>query len=147
MSPTEAIRDRELLATFRGHGVDRESAAHFRGRLERRLLINRCDNCGHFEHPALPVCPVCWSRDLTATEVSGNGTIHLVMFLHQGPRATGVTYENPHPVVTVELDEQPGLRLTATTVGVERDDIVIGRRVRLTWFDRDGTPTPAFELQ
>ncbi|CAB4364073.1 MAG: hypothetical protein F2681_08705 [Actinobacteria bacterium] len=47
---------------------------------------------------------------------AGNGTIHLAVFLHQGPPAEGVDYSTPYPVVTVELDEQPGLRFTGTPV-------------------------------
>lgn len=140
--------DAALLRRFAAHGVTRDSAAHFRGRLDRRLLIHRCADCGHWHHPPRPMCPRCWSWAITPTEVSGRGTIHLLMLLHQGPPVPGVDYTGGHPVVTVELEEQPALRFTATvTADFPRDRLTIGTPVELDWTDRDGTPTPAFRLR
>ncbi|MDG2026946.1 MAG: zinc ribbon domain-containing protein [Acidimicrobiales bacterium] len=142
-----AIDDAELIGLFAGHGIDRDSAAHFRGRLERRLVIHRCDDCAHWHHPPRPMCPACWSWNITPTEVSGRGTIHLLMTLHQGVPAPGVDYAAGHPVLTVELDEQSALRFTATaTPDFPADQLEIGTRVELDWIDRDGTPTPAFRI-
>jgi uncharacterized OB-fold protein len=68
------------------------------------------------------------------------------VFLHQGPPAEGVSYSTPYPVVTVELDEQQGLRFTSTVVGATNDDIRIGERVQLDWIERGGAPLPVFRL-
>jgi uncharacterized OB-fold protein len=138
--------DERLWELFKGSGVDRDSAPHFRGRLDRRLLINRCDDCRTWHHPPKPVCPACLSERITATEVSGAGTIFLTVFLHQGPPAEGVDYSTPYPVVTVELDEQPGLRYSSTVVGSPNEEVRIGRRVVLDWIDRAGAPLPVFRL-
>ena len=68
------------------------------------------------------------------------------MRLHQGPPAPGVDYAaGPYPVVTVELDEQPGLRYTSTVVNCPADEVAIGMPVQLTWIDRNGAPFPVFE--
>jgi hypothetical protein len=77
--------------------------------------------------------------------VSGDGTIYLVVFLHQGPPAEGVDYSVPYPVVTVELDEK--VRFTSTIVGANNDEIEIGKRVSLDWIERTATPLPVFRLQ
>jgi uncharacterized OB-fold protein len=124
----------------------RDSAPHYRGRLEHRLLLSRCDDCGTWHHPPRPICPRCWSTQITPTPVSGRGAIHLAIFLHQGPPAEGVDYSTPYPVVTVELDEQVGLRFTSTVIDAANDEIQIGRRVELTWIDRGVTPLPVFRL-
>jgi len=145
---TTSISDDELVDRFVGHPLDHDNAAHYRGRLEHRLLINRCGSCGTWHQPPRPVCPSCWSTDVTPTPVAGTGTIHLTIFLYQGPPAEGVDYSaGPYPVVTVELDEQPGLRFTSTVVGAPNDAIVIGRRVTLDWIDRSGAPLPVFRLE
>ena len=141
------ISDEDLLIRFADSQVDHDTAAHLRGRLERQLLINRCADCGHWHHSPKPVCPRCWSTDVHARPVGGSGTIHLAVFLHQGPPAAGVDYSTPYPVVTVELDEQTGLRFTGTVVGAANEDITIGRRVTLDWIERDGVPVPAFRLE
>ena len=93
------------------------------------------------------MCPECWSWAISPTEVSGRGVIHLLMTLYQGPPAPGVTYEGGHPVVTVELEEQPALRFTSTVdAGFPAHRLAIGTPVELDWVDRDGTPTPVFRL-
>jgi len=143
------ISDEELLTRFAGYGVDHDTAAHLRGRLVRQLLINRCAACGHWHHPPRPVCPRCWSTDVSAQPVAGTGTVYLTVFLHQGPPVPGVDYSTPYPLVSVELDEQPGLRFSATVVGAgdTAPETVIGRRARLDWIERDGVPVPAFRLE
>jgi hypothetical protein len=70
----------------------------------------------------------------------------MFVLLHQGPAAEGVDYTVPYPVVTVELDDQPGLRLTGTVVGASNDEIRIGRRAEVTWIERSGAPIPAFRM-
>jgi len=81
---------------------------------------------------------------LVPRPVRGTGTIYLLTWLYQGPPALGVTY--PYPVVTVELDEQAGLRLTSTVTGVEDGAKLIGSRVHLTWITLDKAPMPVFAL-
>ena len=70
----------------------------------------------------------------------------MAVFLHQGPPAEGVDYSTPYPVVTVELDEQPGLRYSSTVVGSPNEEIQIGRRVELDWIMRGSAPLPVFRL-
>jgi len=139
------ISDEELVVRFRGHPLDRDSAGHYRARLERQLRINRCSDCGRWNHPPLPTCPTCWSLNVVATPVAGDGTIYLVVFLHQGPPTEGLDYSVPYPVVTVELDEK--VRFTSTIVGANNEEIQIGKRVSLDWIERAATPLPVFRLQ
>ncbi len=143
---TPATTDDELVARFPGSPLDHDSAPHYRGRLERRLLVNRCAECGTWHQPPKPICPSCWSTDVIATEVAGTGTIHLAISLHQGPPADGVDYSTPYPVVVVELDEQAGLRFTSTVVGSPNAEVAIDRRVTLDWIERAGVPLPVFRL-
>jgi hypothetical protein len=144
--PTD-ITDDELVARFSGQRIDHDNKETYRARLDHRLLVNRCADCGVWHQPPKPICPACWSTNLTPTEVCGRGTIYMAIFLHQGPPAEGVDYRTPHPVVTVELDEQVGLRFTSTVVGSTNDEIRIGELVELDWIERDGMPLPVFRLR
>lgn len=133
--------DDELVERFLAGGVDRDNAFHFRGLLERRLLVNRCDACGHRHHPPRPLCPVCWSFAVTPAEVTGRGTIALLTFV------TRRADDAPLGVATVELDEQPGLRYTATLVDpLGAPGVGIGAPVELTWRDMSAGPSPAFRI-
>lgn len=139
------ISDKELLDAFPNSIITHDDKEYYRGWLEHRLLIQHCSSCGNWFHPPQPICPECWSRDVTPTEVSGRGTVHLLIKLHQGAPAPDVDYSAPHPVATVELAEQLGLRFTTTIVNCPLDDIGIGMPVKLTWIDRWGAPYPVFE--
>lgn len=137
--------DAQLVAQLAHLPVERDTAEHYRGYLRRELVMNRCGDCGRWHHPMRPMCPACWSCNVVLTPVSGRGTVHLFVVLHQGPPADGVDYVTaPHPVVTIQLDAQEGLRFTGTMVECRLDAIRIGMRVELTWIDRQGSPYPAF---
>jgi uncharacterized protein len=139
-----APSDQQVLDSFPNAPIDHDNKEYYRGLLQRRLLVNRCGDCGRWSQPPRGICPACWSDDVAPTEVSGQGTVYLTMFLHQGPQVPGVDYSTPHPVVLVELAEQPGLRVTTTMVDIANEDIRIGMPVELTWIERGGEPVPAF---
>lgn len=141
----EWIDDAMLVERFPYAQLDHDNKYLFRGWLDRRLLLNRCDDCARFHHPPKPICPSCWSSSLTPTKVSGRGVIHLTILLHQGPPAPDVDYAKaPHPVVTVELEEQAELRFTSTVIDCPLEEVRIGLPVELAWIDRFGAPFPVF---
>jgi uncharacterized OB-fold protein len=143
----DTANDEELVRRFPHHHLDQDWRARFRGYLEQRLLVNRCQDCSAWHEPPGPVCPHCGSSRVVPTAVQGTGTIYMAIFLHQGPQVEGVDYSTPYPVVAVELDEQQGLRFVATITGADEPDITIGSQVRLDWIDRAGEPVPAFRLE
>jgi uncharacterized OB-fold protein len=145
ISDAPAISDEELVTRFPDTRIDPDTKYFYAGWLDHQLLINRCEDCGHWHQPPRPLCPQCWSFNVKATPVSGRGSVHLLIKLHQGPPAPGVDYQQPHPVATVELDEQPGLRFTSTIIDCPLEKIAIGMRVELAWVERFGAPYPVFK--
>jgi uncharacterized OB-fold protein len=141
-----SITDAELVDRLPDVLIDGDNKEFYRGWLRRELVFNRCAQCGRWDGVPKPICPACWSDRLNPTAVSGNGTIHLLIRLRQGPPVEGVDYTAGHPVATVELAEQPGLRFTSTVVGPDVDAIAIGDPVELTWIERNGEPFPAFRI-
>ena len=142
---SERNEDAALVERFPYVRIDHDTKHLYRGWLHERLLINRCDDCARFHHPPKPICPSCWSSSLTPTEVSGRGVIHLTILLHQGPPAPDVDYvKGPHPVVSIELEEQEALRFTSTVIDCPLEEVRIGLPVELAWIDRFGAPFPVF---
>lgn len=92
-----SIPDAELVDRLPGILVDGDNKDFYRGWLERRLVLNRCEDCGRWHHPPKPICPECWSDRIRPTPVSGRGTVHLLVWLRQGPPAHGVDYSTPTP--------------------------------------------------
>jgi uncharacterized OB-fold protein len=144
--PPSDLSDADLVAGYAPLTVDRDTAAFYRGWLDKELRMNHCDDCGRWHHPPRAMCPSCWSWNVTPTAVSGRGTIYLLILLHQGPPAEGVDYSaGPYPVAAVELEEQPGLRFTTTIVGAAPHELAVGQAVELAWTERNDLPFPVFQ--
>lgn len=124
--------------------ITRDNIAHYRGLAERRLLINRCDDCGTWIYPHRPLCPNCWSWSVRPTEVSGLGRVYMFTRLHQLRDPEAMIYA-PMPVAAVELVEQDGLRYLSRIVHCPPGAIEHGMPVQLTWIEESGKFWPAFE--
>lgn len=138
------ITDQDIFDRLPYAQIDRDNVEFYRGMLQRRLLLNRCEQCGNWSGPTWPICPVCWSDDVRPTEVSGKGTVHSFTLLHAGLPMPGVDYVAGYPVAVIDLEEQAGLRATATIVDCPNEELHIGMPVELTWIERNGEPSPAF---
>lgn len=94
------------------------------------LRFLRCNACGYYNHPPTPVCPVCHSKDLAPSTVSGRATLHTYTINHQawmpGP-------ELPYVIGIVDIPEQADLRLTTNIVNCPHDELVIGMALRVTF--------------
>lgn len=139
-----AITDEDLFDRFPDVLIDHDNKYFYQGWLQKRLVFPRCNDCGTWMGEPRPICSSCWSVNLEQTEISGAGTIYMLIWLYQGPLAPGVDYAIPYPVVTVEFPEQPGLRFTSTVRDAAEGDVQIGDSVTLDWIDRYDAPFPVF---
>lgn len=98
----------------------------------RKLMILRCQGCGHFIHYPRPVCNRCLSTDLAPEEVSGQATLYAYTVTMQAFHPYHVD-KLPYTVAVVELAEQPGLRLTTNLVDVPDAALKTGMAVKLVW--------------
>jgi len=135
-----AVSDDEVFSSFASDWIDQDNIEFYRGLLEQRLLVNRCQACGSWYQPPWPTCPSCWSVDVVPTEVSGLGVVYTFTIPPTaGAAGTGVA------IAVVQLAEQDDLRAAGPVVGCASADVEIGMPVQLTWMVRDGHPVPAFE--
>jgi uncharacterized protein len=138
------ISDQDVFDRYPNVLLNYDNIEHFRGLLGQRLLINRCQDSGHWIYPHRPLCPECWSTNVVPTEVSGKGFVYMYIVLYQG-RALETGLEYPHVKAAIELAEQPGLRYLAPLVNCAPGEAREGLPVQLTWVELDGAPAAAFE--
>jgi uncharacterized protein len=124
--------------------ITHDNIEHYRALAERRLVINRCGDCGYWIYPHRPMCPECWSWNVKAEEVSGQGTVFMFTLLYQLRDPRSMIHE-PVNVAAVELSEQKGLRYLARIVNCAPEDIAHDMPVRLVWLEDGNLEWPAFE--
>jgi uncharacterized OB-fold protein len=105
-----------------------------------QLRLLRCSSCGYYSHPPSARCPRCLSGEMAAEPVSGCGRIASFMINHQ----QWTPGQQPYVIALVEIDEQPGLRLTTNIVGCEPNEIRIGMPVQVAFLERSGYWYPLF---
>lgn len=91
------------------------------------LLIEYCDDCARWVHPATGECRACGGQ-LVARPVSGRGTVFTYTVNHH-PYNPEIPV--PYVIAIVELGEQQGLRVAANIVGCEPDSVSCGMPVEI----------------
>jgi uncharacterized OB-fold protein len=111
-----------------------------------RLVIQRCRRTGRFQHPPQVLCLCCAEPDLHFEPVSGRGTVHSFVVMHD-PRVRGFEHRVPYVNLWVELEEQPFLVLVANLVESGPETIDIGTPVEVV-FERltDEITLPQFRV-
>ena len=94
------------------------------------LRFWRCQDCGYYIHPPLPMCPRCHSKHMKTEAVSGRATVATFSVNYQ-PWMPGP--ELPYVVAIVEIVEQPSVRLMTNIVNCPVDDVKIGMPVRVVF--------------
>jgi uncharacterized OB-fold protein len=99
---------------------------------DRRLLILRCQACGHYVHYPRPICERCLSTDLSPEQVSGLATLYSYTVVMQAFHPYYLD-KLPYVLAVVELAEEPGLRFTTNIVNCAEEDLAIGMAVEVVF--------------
>ena len=113
---------------------------------EGTLKLQRCQACGHFQHPPYATCVNCVSCDLAFEAVSGKGAIYAYTIMyHAGDKRFAAAV--PYASIIVELDDAPGALMAGNLLGVPYTEAKVGRRVEVV-FERlnDDITLPQFKL-
>jgi hypothetical protein len=113
--------------------ADIDTAPYWEAAREHRLIAQRCGDCGTLLFPPKPRCPACLTSELTWTDLSGTGTVYSFCVMHM---SLIPGYEPPYVVAQIELDDQPGLRITTNVVDCAVDAVRIGLPVAVTFEER-----------
>jgi len=120
-----------------------ENEHYWKGGATGQLRFLRCGACRSYVHPPAPLCPDCLSRDLAPSAVSGRARL-LTWTVNHHPWIPG--FEPPYVIAIVEIEEQPGLRVTTNLVNVTPEELCKDLPVRVLFEEReDGIFIPLFE--
>ncbi|GAY12159.1 Zn-ribbon domain-containing OB-fold protein [Pseudonocardia sp. N23] len=111
---------------------DDVTAAFWAAAGEGRLVVQRCADCGTYQHPPRPRCTSC-AGEPAYTGVSGDATLVSWTAAHDPVvpgRPRGLA---PVTIVVVELVEQPGLWLVSDLVGVDDRELAVGLPMRVAF--------------
>jgi uncharacterized OB-fold protein len=108
---------------------------------QKRLVFQRCTECGEFLHPPRPMCHKCHSYDLEWVESAGKGKVYSwVVFT----REVHPLYRVPFEVVVVEMEEK-GVRFISNMAEGEPEDLHFDMPVEVVFVDiNDEWPLPMF---
>ncbi len=120
-----------------------ENEAFWTGGSNGELRIMVCSLCDHRIHPPQLMCPKCLSRKVTPVVSSGKGTIHTYTINRQ---AWLPDLKVPYALAVVDLDDQPGVRMTARLDADDLAGITIGAAVTVDFEERDDVFVPFFRL-
>ena len=97
-----------------------------------RLLILRCQGCGHYIHYPEPICSQCLSEDLAPAEVSGNATLYSYTITEIAWHPFWID-KVPYVLASVELPEQRGLRMATNIVDCPHEALVVNMELRVVF--------------
>jgi len=103
----------------------------------------RCTTCRRFIHPGQPRCTTCLTDTLVPEPVLGRGTV-FTFTINRYAWLPG--WETPYVAAIVELDDQPGLRVTSNLVGCDPEQVRIGDRVQVVFSPQGEYWVPLFRV-
>lgn len=105
-----------------------ETQPYWDGCQEQQLLIQRCDECSHFQFYPRILCTRCTSSQLSWTKADGKGQVISYTIVH---RAITQAYaaDVPYVVALIRLAEGPCMM--SNLVGCDPDGVTIGMAVHV----------------
>jgi uncharacterized OB-fold protein len=102
------------------------------GAAQHKLMILQCQQCQKFIHPPRPVCRFCLSTDLAPKEMSGQATLYTWTIPEQAFHPFFAD-KLPYVYATVDLVEQPNLRMVTNIVDCPQEDLEAGMSLQVTF--------------
>ncbi len=96
------------------------------------LMIQRCEACGHWQHPPEDVCGRCQGTSLAFQKCGETGHIESFVVVHRAvhPKLEPAV---PYAVALVSLDQAPGVRVLGNVRNRSADALAIGDPVRAVY--------------
>jgi len=104
-----------------------KTSKFWEGLKEGKIYATKCQKCGKLHFPPVADCGDCGSSNVKWTELEGEGEIET--FTQVVVKPASFSKESDYIVAIARLKE--GVRALAWLIGVEREDVQVGMKVRL----------------
>jgi len=99
----------------------------WQGLKEGKIYATKCQKCGRLHFPPVADCGDCGSSNVNWIELDGEGEIET--FTQVVVKPASFSNESNYIVAIARLKE--GVRALAWLIGMEREDVQVGMKVRL----------------
>ena len=96
------------------------------------LTLQRCETCGHVQHPPEDVCEACQATEFGSFQSTGRGRVESVSVVHH-PVHPDLADQVPYAVVLVSVDDAPGILIAGNIAGAVPEHVRIGNVVRVVF--------------
>ena len=97
------------------------------------LVIQNCKACNRLQHPPVPACDQCGTRDnLEWKPMSGRGKIYNYGVVYDCPVRL-LQEDQPFNVAVIMLDEDQGIQMYSHLPGTPVDEVPVGARVEVVF--------------
>ncbi len=128
---------------------DQDGKPFWDGTARGELLVQKCASCGRMRIPPRPMCAECRATAHEWARLSGKGRVWSYVVPHP-PLLPAYTDLAPFNVITVELEEDPSLRMIGNLVAsadgaineIDPSSIEIGEPVRVVFAKVDDVHLP-----
>ena len=107
---------------------DRDNAAFLAGWRAGRVVLQNCSGCGKTFFYPRPMCPICWSVEVTDLVSSGRGRVVSYSSIE---RPNDPAFNDEVPILLAEIETEEGATLLARIVECPRDDVSSGIAVEV----------------
>ena len=102
---------------------------------KHELRFQKCSSCGTFRHYPRPLCAECGSLDFEWVAVGPKGSVHSWVTAHRAFHPAFAD-EVPLPIVIIDVDEAPGVRMMGNfNDGTGADEVKMGMPVKIVFED------------
>src|SRR5690625_5126028 len=102
---------------------------------DRKLVANKCSDCGHTYLPPALYCAKCLSENIEWVQLSGKGTIYSFVEYH---RPYHEIFKDKIPYVVAIIETEEGARLISNIVDYDIETLKVGQSVEAMFTDGVG---------
>ncbi len=124
--------------------INPDNAIFWENCKKKKLVFQKCKNCGKIRWPYSIACPECYSFEYEFIESKGNGKIYSYV-IYNVPFDKNFKDKVPYIVAIIELDE--GVKFLSNIVDTDFNNLKCEQKVNLFWEKQDEYYIPKFKIK